>query len=106
MLRRESELRLDLLGPWAADVVKDEADWRLELYKGWLKLLDEGVGEDVIGLQPDYPWYEENEVVRPPQRPTQSTTGARRRRRRRTETSKSDVSKWESEEPYEDDSGY
>jgi len=45
-LRRESELRLMILGPGFADTIKDEASWRLKLYEKWLVLLEDGYGED------------------------------------------------------------
>ena len=47
-LRREAELRLSILGPDWEEWVRGESDWRLNLYKGWLELLEDGVGEDVF----------------------------------------------------------
>lgn len=47
-LRREAELRLSILGPDWEEWVKGESDWRLNLYKGWLELIDEGFGDDIF----------------------------------------------------------
>lgn len=50
MLLTESQWRVDLLGNWLTPFVKDEAKWRYILYKKWLTLLDEGLGDgfDVV----------------------------------------------------------
>lgn len=47
-LRTEAELRLAILGPDWEDWVKGESDWRLNLYKSWLELVDNGVGDDMF----------------------------------------------------------
>lgn len=47
-LRTEAELRLAILGPDWEDWVKGESDWRLNLYKSWLDVVDNGVGDDVF----------------------------------------------------------
>ncbi len=47
-LRREAELRLSILGPDWEEWVRGESDWRLNLYKGWLELIDEGFGGDIF----------------------------------------------------------
>lgn len=45
-LRKEAELRLIILGPDWEELVKGESNWRLNLYKKWLMLVDEGIGGD------------------------------------------------------------
>ncbi len=47
-LRREADLRLSILGPDWEDWVKGESDWRLNLYKNWLDIVDNGVGDDIF----------------------------------------------------------
>ena len=47
-LRREAELRLSILGPDWEEWVKGESNWRLNLYQGWLELIEDGVGDDVF----------------------------------------------------------
>ena len=47
-LRREAELRLSILGPDWEEWVKGESNWRLNLYEGWLELIEDGVGDDVF----------------------------------------------------------
>jgi len=47
-LRREAQLRLAILGPSWKDLVKSESEWRLDLYKEWLRVLEDGLGDDVI----------------------------------------------------------
>jgi len=47
-LRREAELRLLILGPDWEDWVKGEGDWRLNLYQGWLSIVEDGYGDDVF----------------------------------------------------------
>ncbi|CAN0317796.1 unnamed protein product, partial [Discosporangium mesarthrocarpum] len=44
MLREETDMRLTLVGPWAAEVVAAENAFRLEAYRKWLNVLDKGVG--------------------------------------------------------------
>ena len=56
MLRKESEVRLDILGPWARNVVREEAGWRLDLYKNWLQLLADGIGDPIFDGDVEYPW--------------------------------------------------
>ena len=45
-LRKEAELRLLILGPDWEEWVKGESDWRLNLYKKWLLIVEEGIGDD------------------------------------------------------------
>jgi hypothetical protein len=47
-LRREADLRLTILGPDWEDWVKGESDWRLNLYKNWLEVVENGVGDDMF----------------------------------------------------------
>ena len=86
-LKKESELRLDILGPWASDVVKEEASWRLDLYRGWLQMLADGVGEPVFEEgEVEYPWNTEMEPPRrrKRRRSTGEEKGGERRRKRRS----------------------
>jgi len=47
-LRREADLRLMIIGPDWEDWVKGESDWRLNLYKQWLNVVENGVGDDMM----------------------------------------------------------
>lgn len=47
-LRREAEFRLSILGPEWEDWVKGESQWRLDLYKKWLDLVEDGYGKDLM----------------------------------------------------------
>jgi hypothetical protein len=47
LLRNEAEFRVRILGDDWADTVKQESEWRLELYKNWLWALHNGVGGSV-----------------------------------------------------------
>ena len=53
MLRDEASMRLRLLGDDWEDVVKDESNWRLELYKKWLWTLHNGVGTPIVESRTD-----------------------------------------------------
>jgi len=48
LLRNEAGLRLRILGDDFADIVKQESEWRLNLYKSWLWTLHDGVGEPIV----------------------------------------------------------
>ena len=50
MLLDESQWRINLIGDWASPFVRSETKWRYQLYKRWLQLLDEGLGDgfDVV----------------------------------------------------------
>lgn len=48
MLRNEAGLRLRILGDDWSDAVKDESEWRLNLYKDWLWTLHDGVGDPLV----------------------------------------------------------
>eukprot|EP00752_Nemacystus_decipiens_P018678 g16744.t2 len=45
LLREETEVRLGLVGPWAAEIVSLENRFRLQAYEKWLEILDKGIGE-------------------------------------------------------------
>ncbi|GFH47008.1 hypothetical protein CTEN210_03483 [Chaetoceros tenuissimus] len=47
-LRREADLRLSILGPDWEDWVRGESDWRLNLYKKWLGVVENGFGDDLM----------------------------------------------------------
>jgi hypothetical protein len=53
MLRSEAALRLRILGDDWSGVVKDESDWRLGLYKNWLWMLHNGIGEPLVESRSD-----------------------------------------------------
>jgi len=75
-LRKEAQLRLKILGPDWKESVLDESRWRYDLYRTWLVMLDEGVGEN--------PLYEYGERPRPrgQQQPGERTRGPLPRSRR------------------------
>jgi len=54
-LRTEAKLRLNILGPDWKESVLDESRWRFDLYKKWLYLLDDGVGENPLYTYGDRP---------------------------------------------------
>lgn len=54
-LRTEARLRLKILGPEWKDSVLDESRWRFDLYKRWLYLLNDGVGENPLYTYGDRP---------------------------------------------------
>ncbi|CAM9636480.1 unnamed protein product, partial [Phaeothamnion confervicola] len=45
MLRQESEMRLGLVGPWAAEIVAAENKFRVQAYSAWLRALRNGDDE-------------------------------------------------------------
>lgn len=47
-LRKEAQFRLKILGPDWKESVLDESRWRYDLYKTWLQMIDEGVGENPL----------------------------------------------------------
>jgi hypothetical protein len=63
-LRTEARLRLKILGPEWKESVLDESRWRFDLYKKWLYLLNDGVGEN--------PLYTYGDRPRRPRRPRSS----------------------------------
>ena len=52
-LRTEARLRLKILGPDWKESVLDESRWRFDLYKRWLYLLNDGVGENPLYMDRD-----------------------------------------------------
>ena len=54
-LRKEAQFRLQILGPDWKESVLDESRWRYDLYKTWLTMLDEGVGENPLYEYGDRP---------------------------------------------------
>lgn len=53
LLRDEAGMRLRILGKDWSEAVKEEADWRLDLYKNWLWTLHNGVGEPLVQSRSD-----------------------------------------------------
>jgi hypothetical protein len=53
LLRNEAELRVRILGEDWADIVKEESDWRLRLYKEWLWALHHGIGSPLVPSRSD-----------------------------------------------------
>lgn len=53
LLRSEAELRVRILGDDWADVIKEESNWRLSLYKEWLWWLNKGVGNPLFPSRSD-----------------------------------------------------
>lgn len=54
-LRKEAQFRLKILGPDWKESVLDESRWRYDLYKTWLQMIDEGVGENPLYTYTDKP---------------------------------------------------
>lgn len=54
-LRKEAQFRLKILGPDWKESVMDESRWRYDLYKTWLQMIDEGVGENPLYTYSDQP---------------------------------------------------
>ena len=48
LLRQEAGFRLNVLGDDWADIVKQESDWRLNLYRDWLWTLHDGIGNPIV----------------------------------------------------------
>ncbi|GAX10025.1 hypothetical protein FisN_25Lh126 [Fistulifera solaris] len=53
LLRKEAAMRLSILGDDWSQTVKDESEWRLNLYKNWLWTLHTGVGDPLIESRSD-----------------------------------------------------
>ena len=53
LLRNEADFRLRILGDGWSDVVREESDWRLGLYRDWLWLLNDGVGDPIVETRTD-----------------------------------------------------
>lgn len=81
LLRDEAGMRLRLLGNDWKGAVKEEADWRLDLYKNWLWTLHNGVGEPFVQSRSDRARRQPQQ--QPPQRKRPVTTSKRRQPRER-----------------------
>ena len=81
LLRKEAELRLRILGDGWAPTVKQESDWRLNLYKDWLWALHNGVASNAIVPPSRYERARRTSVER--RRPGDETEIAARARRTR-----------------------
>lgn len=96
-LRAEARLRLKVLGPDWKESVLDESRWRFDLYKRWLYLLDDGVGENPLYTYGDRPRQpraqrQRREEVQPQRQPSRRERGydddlEQPRRRRQSESS-------------------
>jgi hypothetical protein len=53
LLRAEAGLRLRILGDDWTDVVKEESEWRLNLYRNWLWTLYDGIGNPLVESRSD-----------------------------------------------------
>mmetsp|Transcript_35312 Transcript_35312/g.84355 ORF Transcript_35312/g.84355 Transcript_35312/m.84355 type:complete len:639 (-) Transcript_35312:175-2091(-) len=85
-LRKEAQMRIKILGPDWKETVLDESRWRYDLYKTWLVMLDEGVGENP--LYADRP--DPSRRARPPRRRKDITDKRRDERPRRPRRSSQD----------------
>ena len=74
LLRNEAQMRLRILGDDYSDMVKNEADWRTDLYKNWLWTLHRGVGEPFVQSR------SERARRQRPQPPPDSSSSRRRKR--------------------------
>jgi hypothetical protein len=48
LMRKEAEFRMQFMGDDWAPTIKQENNWRTELYKNWLWALNNGVGESIV----------------------------------------------------------
>ncbi|KAL3784501.1 hypothetical protein ACHAW5_000063 [Stephanodiscus triporus] len=94
-LRKEARFRLQILGPDWKESVLDESRWRYDLYKTWLTMLDDGIGEN--------PLYEYGDRPRRPAERRRSSAQPRSRGERRRTRGQSER-KLE-EKDYDDDGG-
>ena len=78
LLRDEATFRLRLLGNDWTDIVKEEIDWRNDLYTNWLYTLHNGIGEPFVQSRSDRMRRQRRQQQQQPQDP-----------RPRSETSKS-----------------
>jgi hypothetical protein len=53
LLRNEASMRLHILGDDYSDSIQDEGNWRLNLYRNWLSLLQNGIGTPIIESRND-----------------------------------------------------
>jgi len=87
-LRREADLRLMIIGPDWEDWVKGESDWRLKLYKNWLDVVENGVGDDMMDEMSYVPDSEKQKgrPSRPRKRAVEGDTPRERRARSQTDS--------------------
>jgi hypothetical protein len=71
LLRKEAGFRLAILGEDWSGVVKDESDWRLNLYKDWLWTLHNGWGSPIVESRSDRMRKNLNRARPPPREPRQ-----------------------------------
>jgi hypothetical protein len=85
MLRNEASFRLRILGllgdSWAKPI-KDESDWRLDLYKKWLWTLHKGVGEPLIESRSDRMRRKQKDNMQSPKKARRTGTDDDESRRR------------------------
>lgn len=67
-------MRIKILGPDWKETVLDESRWRYDLYKTWLVMLDEGVGENPLYADP-------SRRARPPRRRSDKIDNMRTRQK-------------------------
>ena len=53
LLRQEAKIRLFVVGDGLSDLVKQECDWRLQLYNDWLWVIHDGVGNPIVESRSD-----------------------------------------------------
>jgi hypothetical protein len=83
LLRSEAELRLRILGEDWVEIVKEESNWRLSLYKEWLWMLHKGIGTPLVSSRSDRAQGAQSDSFRGKRR--DDSVGTERRPRPRTE---------------------
>ncbi|KAL7560856.1 hypothetical protein ACA910_013286 [Epithemia clementina (nom. ined.)] len=53
LLREEAKLRVAVVGEDLSGLVKQECEWRLQLYKDWLWVLHDGIGNPIVESRSD-----------------------------------------------------
>jgi hypothetical protein len=81
LLRKEAALRLSVLGDGWSQTVKDESEWRLNLYKNWLWTLHTGVGDPLIESRSDRMRRSSRDQAKSPSK-TKGTPSKKERQRR------------------------
>jgi hypothetical protein len=69
LIRKEAGFRLAILGDDWSGVVKDESDWRLNLYTDWLWTLHNGWGSPIVESRSDRMRKSLDRTTRPPREP-------------------------------------
>lgn len=85
-LRQEAKLRLMILGPSWSEWVRNESDWRLNLYQNWMDIMNNGIGEGEVF--DDISYAPTGTSVRRSARPERSD---RRKRRTRSDPELEDI---------------